>query len=219
MGQTTWNSRGYKKFDEARAREYGVIANEVFAPIYPVIAERIKARCGAEDGLCVDVGTGPANLAIALAKLTRLRLCAMDFSRHIYGIAKGNIEREGLSERVMPAVGDVHRMPLRDGVASLIVSRGSLRFWRNKPLAFTEMKRVLMSGGKGFVGGGMGSAELGEAISREMIKRGAHWQNKPVRRTEKKDRTYWKGILDKVGFSYYEITQDDSGFWIYFEKE
>lgn len=219
MTRIGWNSKTCKRFDQERAGEYAAIANEVFAPIYPVIARQILDRCGVTEGLCVDVGCGPANLAIALARITSLDFYAMDFSPHILELGRVNIVREGLEGRVTPVAGDVHRMPFGDGVASLVVSRGSMRFWRNRPAAFREIRRVLKPGGRGYVGGGLGSRELAEEINREMMKRGAEWRNKPTPRVRKKDTAEWREIMDKAGFTRYEVIRDDSGSWICFEKE
>jgi SAM-dependent methyltransferase len=219
MSQSGWNSKDYKKFDAERAAEYAAIANEVFAPIYPVIAGQILERCKVREGLCLDLGCGPANLAIALAKSSALTFFAMDFSSCILDFARENILREGLAERVTPLAGDVHRLPFADGVASLIVSRGSMRFWRNRPAAFREIKRVLAPGGRCYVGGGLGSSRLAEEIDREMIRRGADWQNKPRKKGRNKNLAEWADIMEKAGITRYERILDDSGSWIYFEKE
>lgn len=219
MAEVKWNSRNFRKFDSEGAKEYAQIANQVFAPIYPVIARQIMDRCKIGQGLCIDVGTGPANLAIALAKTTELKIYAMDFSWHIFQMARENIKAEGLHGRVTPIVGDVHRMPFQDNAASLIVSRGSMRFWRNKPLAFKEIHRVLRPGGESYIGGGLGSSQLGEEISREMIKRGAQWKKGSTKKYRTKDVAYFQEILGKAGFVQYEIILDDSGFWVYLEKE
>jgi ubiquinone/menaquinone biosynthesis C-methylase UbiE len=219
MAEVKWNSRNFKKFDLERAKEYAEIAKRVFAPIYPVIAQQIMDRCRISEGVCIDVGTGPANLAIALAKITGLKTYAMDFSWHIFPMARENIEAEGLLGRVIPVVGDVHRMPFQDNAASLIVSRGSMRFWRNKPAAFGEIHRVLRPGGKGYVGGGLGSSKLGEEISVEMIKRDARWKKSPKKKYRTRNVAYFQKILRKAGFDQHEIILDDSGFWVYLEKE
>ena len=219
MAEVNWNSRSFKKFDSERAKEYAEIANQVFAPIYPVIARQIVDRCKIDDGLCVDAGTGPANLAIALAKITKLNIYAMDFSWDIIRMAREDIEVDNFRERVTLVVGDVHRMPFRNGSASLIVSRGSMRFWKNKPAAFREIHRVLRPGGKGYVGGGLGSSRLGEEISQEMIRRGAQWKKGSMKKYKTRDVTYFQEILCKAGFVRHEIILDDSGFWVYLEKE
>lgn len=219
MSQIIWNSKSYQKFDIEQAKEYGIIANEVFAPIYPVIAQQIVDRCQVTSGLCIDVGSGAANLSIALAGITSLNIYAMDFSRHIHEIARKNIEREGFDSQVIPVVGDVHRMPFYDGVASLIVSRGSMRFWRNKPAAFREFKRVLRPGGKGYVGGGIGDPRLDEQINREMIRQGMDRQGNRKFKSGKRDIALLKVVMEKAGYCRYEIINDASGFWVCFEKE
>jgi ubiquinone/menaquinone biosynthesis C-methylase UbiE len=219
MNKIAWNSRGYKKFDVERAQEYARIANEVFAPIYPVIADRIIERCAVLDGLCIDVGSGPANLAVAVAKRTNLIACAMDFSSHIFPMAMENITAAGLTGRITPIVGDVHRMPFREGTAALVVSRGSMRFWKNKPAAFREIRRVLKAGGKGYVGGGAGSTELNEEIGRRMSAFNKGRDDRPKFRYRRNNVPYFEGVMAKAGFNRYEIINDDSGFWIYVEKE
>jgi ubiquinone/menaquinone biosynthesis C-methylase UbiE len=219
MAEVKWNSRNFKKFDLERAKEYTEIANRIFAPIYPVIAQQIMDRCRISEGVCIDMGTGPANLAIALTKITELKTYAMDFSWHIFQMARENIKAEGLDGRVIPVVGDVHRMPFQGNTASLIVSRGSMRFWRNKPAAFKEIHRVLRPGGKGYVGGGLGSSKLGKQIGAEMIKRNARWEKDPKKKYRTRDIGYFQKILREAGFDHYEIIMDDSGFWIYIKKE
>jgi SAM-dependent methyltransferase len=217
MSQIKWNSRGYKAFDADKAAEYAEIANEVFAPIYPVIAKQIMERCGTASGTCIELGAGPANLSIALSRLSGLRFFATDLSQHILRHAIRNIEAEGLGARVTTVTADVHRLPFADGTADLVVSRGSMRFWRNRPAAFKEIRRVLKPGGKGYVGGGLGSSLLIDQIGREMAKRRADWQ-KPAGQKPRRPSIDWKVIMEKAGFDTYDIIRDDSGSWISFRK-
>lgn len=219
MAQMTWNSKGYERFDKERAQEYAIIANEVFAPVYPVVARIVMERSGVRNGVCLDLGCGAANLAMALADMTDLRLYAIDFAPEIVRFARENVAKRGLGDRVTPLAADVHRIPLKSGIASLVVSRGSVRFWRNKPAAFREIRRLLGPGGKGFIGGGMGSPEVGEEISREMIRRGADWQKKPKRNSDGQNRTKWNKIMKKAGFHNFEVINDESGSWVWFEQE
>jgi SAM-dependent methyltransferase len=218
MGTLGWNSKTYRKFDEERARDYADIACNVFAPIFPLIAGQILERCRIREGLCIDVGAGPANLAIALAGITDLRLYAMDFSWYISRISKENIMGQGMQARVQSVTGDVHRMPFRSNTASLIASRGSMRFWRNKPAAFKEFYRVLRPGGKVYVGGGMGSSKLGDEIAIEMVKRDPQWAMRPKMKTRRRDSAQLAESMRKAGFSIYEIIDDDTGFWLFMEK-
>lgn len=218
MSTLGWNSKTYRKFDEERARDYADIACNIFKPIFPLIAGQIVDKCNVREGLCIDVGAGPANLAIALARITDLRLYAMDFSWDIGRIAEGNIAGQGMDARVKSVTGDVHRMPFRSNTASLIASRGSMRFWRNKPAAFREFHRVLKPGGKAYVGGGMGSSKLGDEIALEMAKRDPQWSIRPKMRTGRRDSSQLAAAIQKAGFAAHEIIDDDTGFWLYMEK-
>jgi len=47
------------------ARQYDTYAWNALARIYPVIANQILERTGITNGSCLDVGSGPALLAIA----------------------------------------------------------------------------------------------------------------------------------------------------------
>jgi SAM-dependent methyltransferase len=218
MGALGWNSKTYRKFDGERARDYADIACNVFAPIYTVIAGQIVKRCNVHQGVCIDAGAGPGNLAIALAEITDLNLYAMDFSWDICKVAEENILGEGMQARVQSITGDVHRMPFRSDTVSLIASRGSMRFWRNKPAAFREFHRALRPGGKVYVGGGLGSSALGDQIAKDMMKRDPQWSIRPKVRTRRRDSANLVEAIGKAGFVAYEIIDDDTGFWLYMEK-
>jgi ubiquinone/menaquinone biosynthesis C-methylase UbiE len=213
------NSKNYQRFDPDGAKEFAGIANEIFAPIYPVIAEQIIRRCNVREGICIDAGTGASNLAVALAEMSELNIYAMDFSWNIQRMAMKNIVSRGLQERIQFILGDVHKMPFHDNLASMVVSRGSMRFWKNKPKAFGELHRILKPGGKGYVGGGAGSAALSQAIDREMNRRGLEWKDRAKLKHTKMDHAYFCQTMHKAGIERYRIIDDDSGFWIYFEKE
>lgn len=57
---------GYDPMDEKQARAFDETATTVFAPIYPVITGQILERTGKKAGTALDIGSGPALLAIAL---------------------------------------------------------------------------------------------------------------------------------------------------------
>ncbi len=218
MSDIAWNSKGYKKFDDQKAADYASIANKIFAPIYPVIAGQIVDRCNVRKGTCIDIGSGAANLATAITNITEFTTWAMDFSDRILPMARDNINEAGLGNRVIPIVGDVHRMPFAENSISLIVSRGSMRFWKNKPRAFAEIRRVLRHGGKAYVGGGAGSIELSEEIGRRLLEFNRSIGQWPKHKYKKNDVSYFDKMLRKTGFEHFEIIDDDSGFWVTVEK-
>jgi len=214
------------KFNPVSAGNYDRTAAKIFAPIYPVVAGQIKKRCGIKTGVCLDIGSGPAHLAMAMTRGTKLKIYAMDFAWHILNIAKKNLKAEELEHKIRPVLGDVHRIPFQKNSVALVVSRGSMRFWKNKVLAFKEIVRVLEPGGKAYIGGGAGNAKLdaqiGAAMMKHhraaMMKRGRQSDSRPKRKYGKMHEMVFKNILRKAGAVRYEIINDDSGFWVYLEK-
>jgi len=146
-----------------------ILARVAFAPVYPLIARQIVDKLKITKGICIDIGSGPASLAIALAKITNLTIFALDISPEMKSIADANITEENLNHRIHAVIADVHDMPFGNDCASLIVSRGSIFFWENRPAAFKEICRILKPGGVAYCGGGFGSEEMkAEVASRIM---------------------------------------------------
>ena len=197
--------------------EFDKIVREVFAPVYPVIARKIVEIAGIREGTCIDIGTGTGALAIAIARITNLKVYALDISRKALEIVKRYIEEEKLLDgRIIPVLGDVHNMPFKSNVIDLIVSRGSVSFWEDKVKAFREIYRALRFGGIAFIGGGFGTKELKERILEEMKKRNPEWINKRGKtRRIKKDIDK---IMSNAKIQNYEIIDDEANFWIVIRK-
>jgi len=148
------------------AEEFDQIAREVFAPIYPYLARQVKEDYKIPRGIAVDAGSGPGYWAIELAKITDLKVYALDIDPEAVKIVRRNIARAGLEGRVEAVESNVQKMPFADGFADLVVSRGSYPFWQDKVAAFKEIRRILKPGGVAFVGGGMGRLMPDEERSR-----------------------------------------------------
>lgn len=166
----------------------------------------------------IDVGSGPASLAISLAKIVDGQVYAMDFSDKMIAIAKKRIKSCDLGENVIPVLGDVHDMPFDYGFADLIVSRGSLFFWQDVPKAFREIYCLLKPGGMAYIGGGFGTAELKSKINKDMEKRDPTWSQSVEKRLSKANLDSFKKALNVAEIDHYRIIDDESGFWILFKK-
>ena len=200
----------YKDFDE--------IVRNVFAPIYPVIAKQIVERTNIKEGICIDLGTGTGALARAIAKITNLKVYALDISKDMLKLTEKYIKEEGLEGKIIPILGDVHNMPFEDNFADLIISRGSMFFWNDKLKAFKEIYRVLKLDGMAYIGGGFGNRELREKIFAEMRRRNPNWDNEVKSRMKNHNKELLEDILDKAGIPNYKIIDDDSGLWILIKK-
>jgi ubiquinone/menaquinone biosynthesis C-methylase UbiE len=202
------------------ARQYDTFANTDFARIYPVIANQILDRTGITEGTCLDIGSGPGSLAIALATLSALNVTALDSSPAMYELAQKNIRKRGMEEQVVPVVGDVHAIPAPDATFHLVVGRGSYHFWNDLPLAFSEVFRVLKPGGMAYIGGGYGSGKIRDEVLAGRKERGivddpAH----PVRTRFRKFRAgEIEESIEAAGITDYRIINDDSGFWMLIRK-
>ncbi len=200
------------------AQEFDRIAREVFAPIYPVIAGQILRRTGIIRGHALDVGCGSGYLGLALAGQSDLELTLFDQSEDMLSLARKNITDRGLDDRVWTLHGDVARIPLPDNSTNLAVSRGSVFFWDKPALAFAEIHRVLAPGGRAVIGGGFGSAELKEQISRTMEARDkepGQWRAKLKRNLSTETAQTYESALREAGVTDFGIElSEETGFWI-----
>jgi SAM-dependent methyltransferase len=194
------------------------VARTIFAPIYPPVAAKAIEVCGAAGDVCIEAGSGPAYLAIEMARLTRMKVYAVDIAVQMYPIAWRNVETAGMVGRVTPVVGDVKHMPLPDNFADLCVSRGSMFAWGDYRAAFTEILRVLKPGGQAYIGLGLGPTPLREKIGEQMRQRDkakGRDNRPPFKKMD--DRAIIDGVR-LAGITDYRATRDESGYWLYFKK-
>ena len=184
-----------------------------FRDIYPLIADQIIGRCGIKEGICIDIGSGPGALAIAISKVTDLNIYSLDIEEEMSHIAKKNIMDAELHHTIFPVNGDVHELPFPDDFADLIISRGSLFFWEDKETSFKEIYRVLKPGGWAYIGGGFGSKTLKNKIKQSVNNSRTDHINIPKISIMK-----LKLILNNIPLKNYQILNDNSGMWILFKK-
>jgi len=141
------------------------IKRAVNAPMYNYYAQKIKEKTGIIKGVCLDVGSGGGYLGLALVKITDLDFIFLDISPEAIEKVKANIVADGLQKRARTIVADVHKIPLPDGSVNLVISRGSIPFWKDPGTAFKEIYRVLAPGGKAYIGGGKGTPEIQAQIA------------------------------------------------------
>ncbi|EHQ36124.1 class I SAM-dependent methyltransferase [Methanoplanus limicola] len=208
-----------KRFDKKGSGNMNNIAKTVFAPIYPVIVDNIIRRFGINEGICIDLGSGPASLSIAVAEKTDLDVIAFDYSEDMQEAASKNIIEAGLEGRITLTCGDVHDMPFGDDYADLIISRGSMFFWDDIHTAFKEIYRILKPGGKTYIGGGFGNKELFESVSAEMIRKNPEWEEFSRKNMSDENIKRFKDMLVDIGVPDYDIIHGDEGFWVVISKK
>lgn len=199
---------------EINAVEFDRMAREIFAPVYPVLAEQIINRTGINRGCCLDIGCGGGYLGLALARITDLNMILFDESDDMLELANGYIRESGLQSRVKTLKGDVHSIPLDDESIQLAVSRGSMFFWNDRVKAFAEIYRVLAVNSVAMIGGGFGNVELLKEIEAKMLEIDPEWNEKRRQRIGKNKVEDYRKELEQAGVSSYETIQDETGFWI-----
>lgn len=199
------------------------IAMDVFAPVYPWIAENAVRRTGIQSGRLLDIGSGSGHLGLAVMEKGRFDATFLDVNEESLRLAGQHLkERERKGQLV---VGDVQAMPFEAETFDLIVSRGSMPFWEDQEQAFREIWRVLKPEGRAYIGVGYGSAELREQIRRVLKLRdgdpgGARSRGKTTKMYP--DNAPYESILENLGAFYKifdsAIDQDADGRWFLFGK-
>ncbi len=217
------SSTTHNNVNQTEPQGMDFVSRTAFKKVYPFIARYIVDKYHITEGWCLDIGSGPASLAIALAKITSLNILALDVSPDMAKTALTNIADEHLSHRIIPVIADVHKMPFLDDSFDIIVSRGSIFFWNNRPRAFKGIYRILKPGGVAFCGGGMGNEKIRQEAD-EMIMNNALYQD---------FREFWvkknrgMGIDDSAQFLDElkqadipgSIDRDCQGLWIEIKKQ
>ncbi len=205
----------YTEMDLLEAKRFDKKVKENFMPAIVSTVKQIIEDYGVLEGVCVDVGCGTAVFAIELCKHSKLKIFALEKEKAIYEVARMNIEEGGLADRIIPILGDAHKMPFENEFADFIISRGSYHCWKDKVQVFREIYRVLKNGGTALVGGGFGRYVTDEEYKRMKSLRdrslgdGAKAYSSPDKLRE---------VVNKAGISNFHISYDRAGLWVEIKK-
>ena len=202
-----------------KAYEFDEIAQNVFLPIYPLIAKQIKRETKIDDGLCLDIGCGGGHLGFALMKMTNLDIIFLDNNKDALDIANKRSQDLEVEYRANTILGDVQKIPLKDKSINLVISRGSLWFWEDKNKSLEEIYRVLKEDGIAYIGGGFGDEETKKQVYEKMKQRdGEDFGEKRKKFTTGNDVEFYTGILEEIGIKNFDIKDDEEGLWLIIRK-
>ena len=208
-----------EKSEKVKAEEFSEIAKTIFAPIYPVLADIILKKIPLRKGTCLDLGSGPGHLGIALASKSSFNIISFDLSPFALEHAAENIKEAGLEGRGTTMQGDVHNLPFPDNSIDLIISRGSIFFWHNPGKVFSEAYRVLKPGCFSFIGGGFGTPELKAEIADKMEKKYGGFRESSKKRMSPENIERLKNAMASSGAPLHYIEQDEANIWFAIKKE
>ncbi len=102
-----------------------------------------------QGGLALDVATGTADLALALARQSpHGRVVGVDFCPEMINMGRGKVAKAGQNPRIRFVIGDALQLPFADGRFDAVTSGFALRNVADIPQAFAEMGRVVKAGGR-----------------------------------------------------------------------
>jgi len=208
-------------------------AEQTLPDYYECVARDVVEICSPRHGVWVDLGCGEGPLAFALAELAEVVWVLVDPNREALARALRKARELGLSRRTVAVCGRAESLPLADDSIDLVVSRGSIFFWEDRPAAVREVYRVLSPGGKAMLGGGLGNTYPPWA-RREFIRRrreGVRKQGRDALRAFQEVRRpdTFRRWAEEAGLRSFEVLgeaalpEDDPdtglGLWLIFEKE
>lgn len=116
------------------------------------VADFLQAHGPCRGGDVLDIGTGPAQIPIALCRADRkARVLGIDLAEHMLGTAARNVANAGLSDRVRLAKGDAKGLCLASGGFEAVVCNTIIHHIPDPAPALGEMVRLVAPGGTLFV--------------------------------------------------------------------
>ncbi len=203
----------------SKAEEFDQLVRDVFAPVYPVIAEQFLTRSEITGGVCLDLGCGSGYLGMALAGQSDLSVFLIDNDPEMLAIAQQNVNERQLGKKATVMLADVHKIPFASGTIQLVVSRGSVFFWQDQLQAFQEIYRVMAPGGMAFIGGGFGTPELKKRIDQEMLQRNPDWSEHLRKNIGPDAPEKFRSVMAETGIADFQIDHGPAGMWIIMKKQ
>ncbi len=130
---------------------------------YLPVDDLIRITKGGDNAL--EIGSGPGYYGLEWLKKTNdTNLTCLEISPAMIRLAKKNTSNYKLSKRVIYQEGNALEMPFTGDTFDLAFSNGSLHEWENAGQVFSEIHRVLKSGGRMMV------TDLKRDLSQEIFK-------------------------------------------------
>lgn len=196
-------------------KDYENIANNIIKKIYPYLITDLKNyyKKSIANKIIAELGTGPGHVLEELLKEEFNKVYGIDISLEMLLRAK---TRNSTHNNLQLINANVESMPFKDNSLDLLISRGSIFFWKNIDKALREIYRVLKDDGFLLIGGGYGISTP-DSIIEEILKnfkKGVSKNNKP-----KLDIDNIVSIMNSIGGKTEIITKPKHGFWIAWTKK
>jgi ubiquinone/menaquinone biosynthesis C-methylase UbiE len=132
----------------AEARDYDAMDHSAVNRVF--VADFLAVWDGR--GPVLDVGTGTAQIPIELCRQSpAARVVGVDLAEHMLAVARENVRRAGLDERLEVRLCDAKRLPFGDGSFGAVISNSIVHHIPEPGGVLAEMVRVAARGGRLFV--------------------------------------------------------------------
>jgi ubiquinone/menaquinone biosynthesis C-methylase UbiE len=133
---------------ELDAREYASFDNSVVNDEFVGRALELAPA----SGYVLDVGTGPGDIAVLFAtRAPALRFLAIDLGEHMLSMARSNVARAKLAERVEIARVDAKAIGCQPATFDMIISNSLVHHIPDPEALFRELRRVARPGAGLFI--------------------------------------------------------------------
>ncbi|MBD2347159.1 class I SAM-dependent methyltransferase [Anabaena subtropica] len=123
-----------------------------FTEVNTAFAEEAVVLGPPEQGLVLDVGTGPGRIPVLICQMrSQWQLVAIDMAQNMLKIAAQHVQQAGLQEHIRLELVDAKLLPYEDGIFDLVVSNSLVHHLPDPLPFFAEIKRVCKPHGGIFI--------------------------------------------------------------------
>lgn len=155
------NVKPYEQSKDAKKKQVSNMFNNI-APYYDMLnhllslgvdkgwrKKMIKILNDQSHDLIVDVATGTADVAIAMAKTLKVdKIVGIDIAQQMLDIGSRKIEKAQLSKKISLEWGDSENLRFENNTVSAVTVAFGVRNFENVNAGLSEMYRILQPGGK-----------------------------------------------------------------------
>lgn len=197
-----------------KSNHYEEFANSVIKKIYPYLITDLKNyyNDSFDKKTILEIGTGPGHIIEELLKENFSKVIGIDISLDMLLRAK---KRNYNNSNLFLINAKAEKIPLFDSSIDIVISRGSVFFWKDLDAAFKEIYRILKPNGFLLIGGGYGISTPESIISdiHEYFKNSVTKNDKPKLNIDKA-----VAIMQSIGGKSDIIAKPKQGFWIAWRK-